>query len=133
MPQTLNRLAFTGFAISLALSGCATKSSVKLAQSTADQAMTRAQDGSAAAQRAQTSADAAGTAAQRAQTTADGAGTAAQGASTDAKSAHEQIGRLDAKMKRLETRVARLARHTHRRHKHHWHPKHQHHQVLKSS
>lgn len=69
------------------LSGCATIESVKRAQSTADQAVTLATQGNAAAQAAQATADGATAAALAAQTTANGAQTAAEAADAKAVTA----------------------------------------------
>ena len=69
------------------LSGCASIESVKRAQSTADQAVTLANQGNAAAQNAQATADGATSAAQTAQTTANGAQAAADAADAKAVAA----------------------------------------------
>ncbi|MEO0063507.1 MAG: hypothetical protein RLZZ08_2067 [Pseudomonadota bacterium] len=83
----ISHLLVMGVASSLMLSGCATVKSVKLAQSTADQALALAQAGNAAAQKAQGTADAAGAAAAQAQATATGARNAAANAQATADGA----------------------------------------------
>ncbi len=106
-----------GIITTLTIAGCASTGSVKRAQSTADHALTQAQDGSTAAQRAQSGADSAMSAAQKAQTSADGASSSVQGAVTDAKSANDHAGRLEARMKHFE---ARLSRNEHRLQQYRW-------------
>ncbi|WP_226015661.1 hypothetical protein [Novosphingobium sp. FKTRR1] len=118
------------------LGGCATTGSVKRAQASADQAMTRANEGFDAAGKAQSSADAAGSAAQRAQASADAAAAAAQGAGASAQGALATAQAAQAGTARiggLETRLRRLEHwkwaQTHKKKAH----KHRHHHAAKSA
>lgn len=77
------------------LSGCATIEDVKRAQSTADQALSLAQEGKAAAERGQATADNATIAAQRAQSTADSAVSAAAVADQKAEAAGAAAAKTD--------------------------------------
>lgn len=110
-------------AASLALSGCATKGSVKRAQARADEAYVSAQAGNGAAARAQGTADNALAASGRAQGSADAANIAAQNAgnsansanalaaaaAADARAARAQVAILKARLHKLE--VKSKARH----------------------
>lgn len=88
----------------LALGGCATTSSVRHAQETADQAMSAAQAAQSSASRAQSSADAAAAAAQQAQSTADQANQTAQSAAQAAQAAGAKV---DAMSQAIQEKMAR--------------------------
>jgi len=89
------RLIAVGASAVLMLSGCATIDDVKRAQSTADQALSLAQEGKSAAQQAQATADNATVAAQRAQATADSAVSAAAIADSKAEAAGAAAAKTD--------------------------------------
>lgn len=132
----LTRISAIGLmAGTLALGGCATTGSVERAQDTANQAMTHAQAGEAAAARAQGSADAAAAAAQGAATAAEKAQTTADAAVTDALKANQRLDTITAKVARLERQHRhgwRNAGHHQKAGRHHHHKAVRHHRKAKA-